>query len=129
MDVAEAAYDKLVTNLHVDDRGFLMNFAFVESDYGTKIFDYYDNVAQIWPLRKELFQKTKLTTLSKKHSQILSEFGIDWIMLQYHELNVPLFSCLAMDLYLDYINAYPMPYGDEEQSKIYEEITVTVYFS
>ena len=104
-----------------------MNFAFVESDYGTKTYDYYGNIAQIWPLRKDQFEKTKSSTLSSRHSEISSKLNINWAIIQYHQLNVPLYSCIAIDLHLHFTNEYPIPYGDEEQGKCYERITGWVF--
>ena len=40
-DVSRAVHDKLVAKLNINDRGFIINYAFVETEFGKNV-SYYD---------------------------------------------------------------------------------------
>ena len=50
-------------------------------------------------------------------------FNIEWESIRYEEMNVPLYSGLAFQIYLVSINAYPIGWGVDAQGELYAEIT------
>ena len=50
-------------------------------------------------------------------------FNIEWESIRYEEMNVPLYSGLAFQIYLVSINAYPIGWGVDAQAELYAEIT------
>ena len=121
--VATATHEKLVQKLGLDDRGFFDRFSFVESKYGNVIHDYYNNIQQLWPLQEQYFDQTKTGSLQSLHSEIASQFNIQWSNVNYEELNVPLNSGIAFYLYMELVGAFPIPWDDQGQSELYNNIT------
>jgi len=123
--VSSAVHAKLVSKLRVDDRGFIMNYAFVETEYGVKVFDRYEMTQQIWAITREQFDQTKEHFMKGEVEVVNLQFNIEWENIIYDELNIPLYSGLAFHLYLHAIGAYarPIPWGIDGQAELYAEIS------
>ena len=136
-DVSRAVHDKLVAKLNINDRGFMINYAFVETEFGKnvsffykneilfliKTFDRYEFQQSIWALSREQFEQTKEHYMKGYVAEINMAFNIEWESIRYEEMNVPLYSGLAFQIYLVSINAYPIGWGVDAQGELYAEIT------
>merc|ERR1711990_834127 len=122
-DVSRAVHDKLVAKLNTNDRGFIINYAFVETEFGKNTFDRYDFQQSIWALSREQFEQTKEHYMKGYVAEVNMAFNIEWESIRYEEMNVPLYSGLAFQIYLVSINAYPIGWGVEAQGELYAEIT------
>ena len=56
-------------------------------------------------------------------AEVNMAFNIEWEAIRYEEMNVPLYSGLAFQIYLVSINAYPIGWGVDAQGELYAEIT------
>ena len=121
--VATSVHSKLISKLFIQDRGFMLGYAFVETEYGYKIIDRYEMQQQIWGLTRDQFQQTK-EHFMKVHVKIIDiAFGIDWESILYEEMNVPLYSGIGFHLYLLSIDAYPIAWSTDKQAELYQKIT------
>jgi hypothetical protein len=80
----------------------------------------HHHVQQIWSIDEAQFNTTKTVVLK---SQVASTFNVDWDNLEYDELTIPTYSALALFLYLENLNEFPIPYSIDAQAAIYESIT------
>ena len=126
--VARSTYSKVrerisaYYNADVDDRGFFLRFSYAEGKYGEIIFDHF-GVQQLWPISEAQFGLTKEFFMTPAMHDMEVIFGIDWMSLRYQELNIPTYSCIAFFLYLEAIEAYPIPWSVEGQGELYEKIS------
>jgi len=113
--VAESVHSKLVSKLYIEDRGFFLGYAFVETEYGFKIIDRYEMQQQIWGLTRDQFEQTK-EHFMKIHIQVIKNaFGIEWESILFEEMNVPLYSGIGFHLYLLSIDAYPISWSTDNK--------------
>merc|ERR1712142_545565 len=122
-DVTHAVHDKLVAKLNIVDRGFIINYAFVETEFGKNTFDRYEFQQSIWALTRDQFEQTKEHYMKSYVAQVNMAFNIEWEAIRYEEMNVPLYSGLAFQIYLVSINAYPIGWGVDAQGDLYADIT------
>ena len=103
-DVFETSGNADLTNV------FMRRMAFVETRDGT---DYPDGNMDggIWKLSRNKFQETQQigSDFPRLFDAIKTEFGIEWQSLDYRELEKPLYSGLAVRIYLTYIAAFIPP--------------------
>lgn len=102
----------------VDNR-FLRRLAYVESRDGVAIGTFRDGYnGGIWQVDENRFNATIITDpvsnpeLSAFYTLILNAFGIDWAVVKWEELRIPLFSALAARLYLTTVPASIPAAGD-----------------
>ena len=69
-----------------------MGYAFVETEYGSKLFDRYEMIQQIWALTREQFEVTKEHYMTEKVNIVNQQFNLDLASIIYEEMNVPLYS-------------------------------------
>jgi hypothetical protein len=77
-------------------------------------------IQQIWSISEGQFNTTKTVAVKNKVS---STFNVDWDLLEYDELTVPTYSALALFLYLEHSNEFPIPFSIDDQAEIYHRIT------
>ena len=88
---------------------FMRNMAFVETMDGTA-YPNGNMDGGIWKLSRSKFQQTQQhTDFPRVFDAIRREFGIEWRSLDYGELEKPLYSGLAVRLYLVYIGRFIPP--------------------
>ena len=94
-DVSRAVHDKLVAKLNINDRGFMINYAFVETEFGKnvsfcykneilfliKTFDRYEFQQSIWALSREQFEQTKEHYMKGYVAEVNIAFNIEWFLL------------------------------------------------
>ena len=125
-DVARSTYSIVMDRLHsynnkIEDRGFFMRFAYAETKYGEITFDHL-KVQQIWSISEEQFMRTKEFFMTTHVLAINHIFGVNWMTLRYQELNVPVYSCIAFYMYLEVLEAFPLPWSVDGQGYVYETI-------
>ena len=121
--VARAVHAKLVDRVGLDDRGFMMGFSFVESEYGSVVLDRYEMIQQIWSITRDQFELTKEHYMKNLVSVVDEQFSLEWSTIIYEEMNVPLYSGIAFHLYLHAIDAHPIAWSTEGQAELYNKIT------
>ena len=77
-------------------------------------------IQQIWSISEGQFNTTKTVSVKNKVS---STFNVDWDHLEYDELTVPTYSALALFLFLEHSNEFPIPFSIDDQAEIYHRIT------
>ena len=85
------------TTIFSDDNGMLRRIAYVETRDGTRPSE------NIWAVSEEALQLTQASehpTLNVKHNLITRELGVDWISLEWEELQRALYSAIAARLLL-----------------------------
>lgn len=99
-DVVDATINQMKDScIFQNDYLFLKRLAFVNSHYGTNPDTYrsqYDG--GIWQVDLSHFQQTVGTSLK---NSINASFGIDWSTVAWNDLRKPLFSGIAMMLYIE----------------------------
>ena len=84
--------------------GYIRRVALVESKDGLDNATYRENYhGGIWQVDKSLFlvtQNTSIPILIDKHKLVKMQFDTDWVTLQWEDLRVPLWSGLAVCLYM-----------------------------
>ena len=83
---------------------FMRNMAYAETRDGT-MYPGGNMDGGIWKLSRSKFRETQLlqSDFPGVFSAITTAFGIEWQSLDYGELTKPLYSGLAVRLYLEYI--------------------------
>lgn len=120
-DVVKAVIVK-IQPIFGDDSQFLRRVAFVESRDGTNSTtfrpDYYGG---IWQVDEQIFNETKNTARYPELTntyQRLNEFGLDWPSIQWRDLRIPLFSAIAVRLFIVAIDQ-PIPCSVAEQAQFW----------
>ncbi|CBY10837.1 unnamed protein product [Oikopleura dioica] len=121
-DVARATFAKVWTEIATwdvkyADGGFFERYAYAESNYG---LIQHHAVQQIWTIDEDQFNTTKTAALK---NSISNKFNVDWDRLKYEELTIPTNSILALFLFIDQLNEFPIPYSIDEQDALYTRIT------
>ena len=84
--------------------GYVRRIAWVESKDGLDNATYRDSYhGGIWQVDKTLFlitQNTSIPILINKHKLVKMQFDTDWMTLQWEDLRIPLWSGLAVCLYM-----------------------------
>ena len=106
MVISQIKSKSFFENIHMYD--YIRRIAWVESrdglDNTTYKADYYGG---LWKVDKQLFLETKDTSypnLTNKHKLVKTQFNVDWLELQWESLKKPLWSGLAISLYMYTIN-------------------------
>ncbi|XP_070175590.1 uncharacterized protein [Littorina saxatilis] len=102
--VTEAVIDLIGQSCIFDeDNLFYRRVAFLETNDGTfgKTYGNSGYHGGIWQVDSSMFQATKANTaqLRTKYAAIRDAFGIDWMSVQWQDLEKPLYSGLAAALY------------------------------
>ena len=83
---------------------YIRRIARVESKDGLDNATYRENYhGGIWQVDKSLFlvtQNTSIPILINKHELVKMQFDTDWVTLQWEDLRIPLWSGLAVCLYM-----------------------------
>ncbi|CAG5105764.1 Oidioi.mRNA.OKI2018_I69.chr1.g2431.t1.cds [Oikopleura dioica] len=121
-DVTRATYGKVWSEISTwnnkyEDRDFFLRYAYAETNFGIV---QHHHVQQIWSIDEAQFNTTKTVSLK---STVSTKFNVDWDQLEYDEMTVPTYSMLALFLYLEHLNEFPIPYSIDAQAVIYENIT------
>lgn len=109
---------------------FMRNMAYVETRDGT---DYPDGNRNggIWKLSRNKFQQTQRldSDFPGVFDAVRREFGIEWQSLDYGELEKPLYSGLAVRLYLTYIAGFIPPTARHATFWVdnFKEISVSIH--
>ncbi len=109
------------------DNQFLRRVAFVESEDGTDINTFRSGYnGGIWQVDEIAFESTQdHTRLRYRYQQIMAELGIDWSGIEWRDLRIPLYSGLAVRLFLLNILA-PIPCDVTEQAAYWKRYYNTV---
>ena len=120
IDVVFASVSRIQeSELFPDNKRFLRRLAYVESRDGVDINTFRDGYfGGIWQVDEAIFNVTRDTAthtrLEDLYSEILPVFGVDWALTSWDDLLKPLFSALAVSLYLTTINEAIPAIGDLE---------------
>ena len=104
-----------------DDFGYIRRICWVETQDGANYLTTFrpGYHGGLWRVDEVNFEVTKDTTtysqLLQKYDLIKSEFGIDWLVVQWRDLRTPLYCGLAIWLYMCTIEE-PIPSNIDDQA-------------
>ncbi|CAG7836559.1 unnamed protein product [Allacma fusca] len=88
-----------IGNLFGQDHGFFKRLAYVNEEFGTKR-TANNFIGGIWHVTQDMYEITKTDSLRELHAKISNEFGISWVQTSWTDLKKPLYSALALHLFL-----------------------------
>ena len=101
-----------------NDNGILRRIAYAETRDGTRADE--SNGGGIWAVSESNFLRTQNTEanvrLPMKLQQIKDAFGIDWLLVEWEDLRIPLYSIIAARLVL-YIAPRAIPSANDLQAQ------------
>lgn len=117
--------NKNLDRVFPDDHGFMDNLACTESNFGTHPKTYRDGYhGGIYQVDEIGYRDTKDVAshpgLTRKHQEIMEEFGIDWMSSTWEDLDKPVYSAIGARLYISN-NPEPIPMTKEEQGRYWKE--------
>ena len=120
IDVVFASVSRIQeSGIFPDNKRFLRRLAYVETRDGVDINTFRDGYfGGIWQVDEAVYNVTRDTGthqgLEDLYTRILTVFGVDWAVTSWNDLLKPLFSALAVSLYLTTINEAIPGIGDLE---------------